>query len=91
MGNIDSKLSILPSYLISDINFSYIIEPLKILKKISFSFLVNNFLNKEYISNGYFYTFDDTWSDPNLIKTIEGAGFYPQAKRNFLIGISILF
>ena len=91
MGNIDSKLSILPSYLISDLNFSYIIEPLKILKKISFSFLINNFLNKEYISNGYFYTFDDTWSDPNLIKTVEGVGFYPQAKRNFLIGISILF
>jgi len=91
MGNIDSKLSILPSYLISDINFSYVIEPLKIIKKISFSFLLNNFLNKEYISSGYFYTYDDSWSDPNLIKTIEGVGFYPQAKRNFLIGISILF
>ena len=45
MGNIDSKLSILPSYLISDLNFSYVIEPLKFLKKISFSFLMNNFLN----------------------------------------------
>ena len=91
MGNIDSKLSILPSYLISDLNFSYVIEPLKFLKKISFSFLMNNFLNKEYISNGYFYTYDDSWSDPNFIKTIEGVGFYPQAKRNFLIGVTILF
>ena len=35
--------------LISDLNFSYAIEPLKFLKKISFSFLMNNFLNKEYI------------------------------------------
>ena len=91
MGNIDSKLSILPSYLISDLNFSYEIEPPKFLKKISFSFLINNFLNKEYISNGYFYTYNDSWSDPNFIKTIEGVGFYPQAKRNFLIGVSILF
>ena len=91
MGNIDSKLSMLPSYLISDLNFSYMIEPLKVLKKISVSFLINNFLNKEYISNGYFYTYDDSWSDPNFIKTIEGVGFYPQAKRNFLIGITMLF
>jgi len=91
MGNIDSKLSILPSYLISDLNFSYEIEPPKFLKKISLSFLINNFLNKEYISNGYFYTYNDSWSDPNFIKTIEGVGFYPQAKRNFLIGVSILF
>ena len=52
---------------------------------------MNNFLNKEYISNGYFYTYDDSWSDPNFIKTIEGVGFYPQAKRNFLIGVTILF
>lgn len=91
MGNIDSKLSILPSYLISDLNFSYEIESPKFLKKISLSFLINNFLNKEYISNGYFYTYNDSWSDPNFIKTIEGVGFYPQAKRNFLIGVSILF
>ena len=91
MGNIDSKLSLLPSYLISDLNVSHVIEPLKIVKKISFSLLINNFLNKEYVSNGYFYTHDDSWSDPNSIKTIEGVGFYPQAKRNFLIGVTILF
>ena len=30
-----------------------------------------------------FTLFDDTWSDPNLIKTIEGVGFYPQAKKKF--------
>ncbi len=91
MGNIDSKLSLLPSYLISDLNVSHVIEPLKTVKKISFSLLINNFLNKEYVSNGYFYTYDDSWSDPNFIKTIEGVGFYPQAKRNFLIGVKILF
>ena len=67
------------------------IEPLKTVKKISFSLLINNFLNKEYVSNGYFYTYDDSWSDPNFTKTIEGVGFYPQAKRNFLLGVTILF
>ena len=28
---------------------------------------------------------------PGIIKTIEGAGYYPQAERNFLIGISTRF
>ena len=45
--------------------------------------MINNILNKEYVSNGYYYTYDDTWSDPNSIITIEGTGYYPQAKRNF--------
>jgi len=91
MGNINSRLSILPSYFVSDLNFSYEIKPLKILKKITFSFLINNILNKEYVSNGYFYTYNDSCSDPNFVKTIEGVRFYPQATRNFLIGVTILF
>ena len=50
--------------------------------------MINNIFNKEYVSNGYYYTYDDTWSDPNLISTIEGTGYYPQAKRNFLLGLT---
>jgi len=45
----------------------------------------------KYISNGYFYTFDDDYSTPGKIKTIEGVGYYPQAQRNFLIGINTRF
>jgi iron complex outermembrane receptor protein len=41
------------------------------------SVLVNNILIK-YISNGYFYTYDDDYSNPPAVKTIEGAGYYPQ-------------
>ena len=41
--------------------------------------------------NGYFYTFDDNYSLPGTIKTIEGVGYYPQAERNFLIGINTRF
>ena len=41
----------------------------------------------EYVSNGYYYTYDDTWSDPNSITTIEGTGYYPQATRNYMLGL----
>jgi iron complex outermembrane receptor protein len=56
-----------------------------------FTGLVNNIFNVKYISNGYYYTFDDTWSDPNVVTTIEGAGFYPQATTNFLVGVTLNF
>ena len=39
--------------------------------------------DKEYVSNGYYYTYDDDWSVPGQLTTIEGAGYYPQATRNF--------
>ena len=50
---------------------------------------INNIFDKEYVSNGYYYTYDDSWSDPNLITTIEGTGYFPQATRNFLLGITL--
>ena len=91
MGNIDSENSILPSYFINDLNISYVWRPNKLLKEIQFSFLINNLLNKQYESNGYFYTYNDTWSVPGKITTIEGAGLYPQAGINFLTGLMIKF
>ena len=47
--------------------------------------------DKKYVSNGYFYTYDDNWSSPNQITTIEGTGYYPQAGINFLIGLTTSF
>ena len=91
MGNIDSEVSKLDSYFINDINIVYTLEEVPLVKAIVFSGLVNNIFNKKYVSNGYFYTFDDDYSVPNEITTIEGAGYYPQAEINFLIGATIKF
>ena len=90
MGNIDSENSILDSYFVNDINASYDWQINKGIKSIVFSALVNNIFNIEYESNGYFYTYDDTWSGSTPI-TIEGAGFFPQAGINFLLGMSLKF
>ncbi|MGC6431937.1 MAG: TonB-dependent receptor [Jejuia sp.] len=91
MGNIDSEASKLDSYFINDFNINYEIKPKSIFKSIILSGLVNNIFNVEYVSNGYFFTFDDTWSEPNVTTTIEGAGYYPQATTNFLLGATLKF
>lgn len=91
MGNTDSKVSKLDSYFVNDFNVTYEIKPKKVFESILFSGLVNNIFGEKYVSNGYYYTYDDTWSSPGEIKTIEGAGYYPQATTNFLVGITMKF
>ena len=91
MGNIDSENSKLDAYFVSDISAVWTWEPNNWMKRIQWSVLVNNIFNVKYESNGYFYTFDDSSSDPERITTVEGAGYYPQAGINFLTGVTILF
>ncbi len=91
MGNIDAEGSKLDSYSQFDFNVQYEINTNSFIKSIVLSGLVNNIFNEKYISNGYFFTFDDTWSNPGVTTTIEGAGYYPQAGTNFLLGATINF
>lgn len=91
MGNVDSDVSKLDSYFVSDFNVNYVIKPNKIFKTITLTALVNNIFSEKYVSNGYYYTFDDTWTDPDTVTTIEGAGYYPQATTNFLLGATLKF
>jgi len=91
MGNIDSEASKLNSYFIHDFNIVYTLDNLPVVRSIVFSGIVNNIFNKKYVSNGYFYTYDDDFSVPGEITTVEGAGYYPQAEINFLVGATIKF
>ncbi len=90
MGNIDSEVSKLDSYFINNLNVAYRWENVPFVNEILFTGLVNNIFNVEYVSNGYFFTFDDVNDQGNTV-TFEGAGFYPQAKINFLLGATIKF
>ena len=89
MGNIDSDNSKLEGYFVNDLNFSYDWKINKGIKSILFSGLVNNVFDLEYESNGFFYTYDDDSS--GNINTYEGAGYYPQAGINFLLGVTLKF
>ena len=91
MGNIDSEVSRLDDYSQTDLNVQYSIETNGFMKRIILSGLVNNLFNAEFVSNGYFFTFDDDFSNPGTITTVEGAGFYPQAGINFLLGATFEF
>ena len=56
---------------------------------------LDNNLNLNTLENEgvlkYYYTYDDTWSVPGQITTLDGAGYYPQATTNFLTGFIFKF
>ena len=91
MGNVDSDVSKLDAYFVNDFNISYTIDNIPFLREIVVTGLVNNIFNIKYVSNGYYYTYDDTWTDPTTTTTIEGTGYYPQATINFLVGAAVKF
>lgn len=97
MSNTEAEASKLDSYFVNDFNINYELsfkrdeESQPFIKSIVFTGLINNLFNVKYESNGYYYTFDDTWSNPPQVTTIEGAGFYPQATINFLLGATLKF
>ena len=91
MGNIDAENSTLAAYFVSDLNAVFTWQPKRWVKEIQWSTIINNIFNLKYESNGYFFTYDDTWSLPGQVTTIEGAGYYPQAGIHFLTGLKLIF
>lgn len=77
MNNIESKEAKLNDYFVNDLNVSYEINPKSVFKSIVFNGLVNNVLDRKYVSNGYMY---DIYPY-----------YYPQAGINFLIGMNLNF
>lgn len=67
----------LPDYFVNDMNISFEIKPKSVFKSIVFNGLVNNILDKKYVSNGYMY---DIYPY-----------YYPQAGTNFLLGVNLKF
>jgi iron complex outermembrane recepter protein len=76
LDNTQSEQRILKSYLINDLRFNYKFS-FGFVKEMEFKLLVNNIFNLKYNSNGYMYG-----SSPY---------YYPQALRNYLVGLTIQF
>ena len=92
MSNIEAENSKLESYFVNDFNVQYSWEQPWVFKEIIFTGLVNNIFNEKYVSNGYYFTFDVPNEDlPSGVQTLDGAGYYPQATTNFLLGLTLKF
>jgi iron complex outermembrane receptor protein len=86
MSNTDNEASKLDSYFVADLNFSYTIDVKSVFNSIVFTGMVNNLLDLEYEDRGFTYL--DTWSGPTAS---EIQGYYPQATRNFILGMTMIF
>lgn len=77
MNNIELPEAKLADYFVNDLNVSYEIKPKAIFKSITITGLVNNILDKKYVSNGAMW---DIYPY-----------YYPQAGINFLAGLTLKF
>jgi iron complex outermembrane receptor protein len=77
MNNVESTEAKLASYFVNDINIAYEIKPKSVFKSIIITGLVNNVLDKKYVSNGYMW---DVYPY-----------YYPQAGINLLAGLNLKF
>lgn len=77
LNNIELPEAHLPDYFVNDVNVSYEIKPKSVFQSVVFTGLMNNAFNKKYVSNGYMW---DVYPY-----------YYPQAGRNFLLGLTLKF
>ena len=86
LSNTDTEASKLDSYFVTDFNFTYTLPVNNVFDSIVFTGMVNNLFDLKYVDRGYTYL--DTWSGPTAT---EVQGYYPQATRNFLLGMTLTF
>jgi iron complex outermembrane receptor protein len=92
MSNVEAENSKLDSYFVNDFNVQYTWEKAWMFREIVLTGLVNNIFGEEYVSNGYYYTYDiSSDTNPSGVQTFDGAGYYPQATTNFLLGLTLKF
>ncbi|MDA9312585.1 TonB-dependent receptor [Vicingaceae bacterium] len=83
LDNTQFKGRRLDAYFINDLRLQAVV-PQKLFKELKINVLINNILREQYSSNGY------TYSYVYGIKVTENF-VYPQALRNYMIGINLKF
>lgn len=84
LDNTSSETRRLDAYFTNDLRLTYTVKP-KWIKEISFNFLLNNIFSERYESNGYTYGYisGGALTQENF--------YFPQAGRNFLVGVNFHF
>lgn len=99
LDNTGRDASLMPAFNYTDFQLVYDIQFWRV-KNLSLNFLINNLLNNKYYSNGWIYRFRATGDNPVTYDPYaqrEGdnlfheKGVYPQALRNYTLGLKIKF
>ena len=99
IDNSSSEDRMLDDYLVNNLRLSYEWES-KVFNTAKLTLQVNNLLNNEYVSNAWVYRFiSDDWdprdSDHYVNKDSERgynmAAYFPEATRNYLLGLTLGF
>lgn len=98
MDNTSNENTLLPAYSTFEVQVRYVLRP-SFCEELSFNLLVQNLLDTRYSSNAWTYRYlsseDYTSFDP-YTRREEGnfynlTGYFPQAGRNFLLGLTARF
>lgn len=99
IDNTSNENTSLPSYSYSDLRVAYTIKT-AFVKEIAFTLLVRNIFDAKYISSAWTYRYisegydgrpDDPTTRLEQGSTYNLTGYYPQAGRNFLLGVTLNF
>ena len=97
IDNTSSKDRMLNDYLVNNLRLSYQWNN-KVFKSSKLTLQINNLLNNEYVNNAWVYRFiSDNWDpsrsdhyvNPDSERGYNMAGYYPQATRNYLLGLTL--
>ena len=86
LDNTSSERRKLDGYGVMDLRLRYILQP-GFLHEAEIALLLNNVLNKKYVSNGY--TFSEQFAGDAI--RYDYNYYYPQATRNFLLSLNVRF
>ena len=87
MDNTESTNKMIKAYNINNLIVSYKL-PIKSNDDYIFSFMLNNFTNRKYVSNGY--TYSERYAGDGYITDVYKYNYYyPQAPLNFLVGFTM--
>ncbi len=84
LDNTSNNTKVVEPYLVNDFRLNIRLKP-KFMKDVHFSAMINNLFNVEYESNGYTFSYIAGGE-----RTAENY-YYPQAKRNFMLQLTLEF
>ena len=79
----------LDAYCVTNLNLAYTFRT-RSARSVRLGLLINNLFSTEYESNGYGYSYMDTWSGPTPAR-IDEAFYFPQAPLNVLANVTVRF